>query len=463
MNLYLFNTKTRKKQLFTPHKTKEVGMYVCGPTVYDHPHIGNARAVVVYDILFRLLQLIYGRENITYIRNITDVDDKINQRAKEFNITIKELTEKTTADFHHDMAYLNCLSPSIEPRATDNISQMISIIERLIEKGHAYVVDGEVFFSVTSYPDYTQLSQRDLNEMLVGVRVELEKNKKHPADFVLWKPASPNDDVSSIFDSPWGRGRPGWHIECSAMSHRYLGEDFDIHGGGADLIFPHHTNEIAQSCCAFPGSSFANYWVHNGFLTVNGEKMSKSLGNFVTVRDLINQSVPGEVIRYLLLATHYRKPLDYNEKALYDAKEFVNYLYRTIANLGSKATAVGVSEDIPDDFLEPLLDDLNTHQSFVYLHDLARSINKEQDYEKKLEKAQLLIKCANFLGFLQQTPESWFKADTDEELISAKIIAREQAKQSKDWALADKIRSELKALGIILEDKPGGKTEWRKE
>ncbi|MCC2646998.1 MAG: cysteine--tRNA ligase [Rickettsiaceae bacterium] len=463
MKLYLFNTKTRQKELFTPIDPKNIGMYVCGPTVYDHPHIGNARPEVVYDVLFRVLKLIYKEESVNYVRNITDVDDKINKRAKELSISIKELTDKTTENFHHDMAYLNCLSPVVEPRATDNISQMIYIIEKLIDRGHAYVVDGEVFFSVTSYPDYTELSQRDLNEMLVGVRVEVEESKKHPADFVLWKPASPNDDISSIFDSPWGKGRPGWHIECSAMSHRYLGEEFDIHGGGADLIFPHHTNEIAQSCGAFPGSKFANYWVHNGFLTVNGEKMSKSLGNFITVRDLINKSVPGEVIRYLLLATHYRKPLDYNDKALYDAKEFINYLYRTIENAGIKSNAIIHNADLPKSFIEPLLDDLNTHQCFVYLHELAKAINKEANSEERLNKAHELIKCANFLGFLSQTPDSWFKADVDQDFILNKIKERETAKQTKNWNLADSIRAELLAKGIILEDKPSGLTHWRKE
>lgn len=462
MNLYIFNTLTRKKQLFIPYHRENIGMYVCGPTVYDHPHIGNGRAFVIYDILFRVLQYIYKAENIKYIRNITDVDDKINNRAKELGISIRELTEKTTEDFHQDLRYLNCLEPTIEPRATENIPQMISIIQKLLDHGHAYERNGEVFFSVTSFPKYTELSGRDLNEMLIGVRIDVDENKNHPADFVLWKPATSVDDPSSLFDSPWGKGRPGWHIECSAMSHRYLGENFDIHGGGADLIFPHHTNEIAQSCCAFPNSKFAKHWIHNGFLTVDGEKMSKSLNNFITVRDLINQSIPGEIIRYLLLSTHYRKPLDYNEKALYDAKESMNYLYRTLSNVEIKVDTSKASK-LPPEFLEPLLDDLNVHQSFIYMHELAKSINKEADSNTKAIKANELKICANFLGLLTQSPENWFKNNVDQELVLCKIKQREDAKKAKDWALADSIRNELKALGIILEDKPSGLTEWRKE
>ncbi len=463
MNLYVFNTKNRVKELFTPDDSNNIGMYVCGPTVYDLPHIGNARSIVVYDVLFRLLKLVYGDENINYVRNITDVDDKINIRAKELGISIFELTVQTTDEFHADMRYLNCLMPSIEPKATENIHQMIEIIEKLVELQHAYIVDGEVYFSVNSYTDYTKLSGRDLNDMIAGTRININNNKKYPADFILWKPATPDDDESAIFDSPWGKGRPGWHIECSAMSHRFLGENFDIHGGGADLIFPHHTNEIAQSICAFPGSSYANYWIHNGFLTVDGEKMSKSMENFITVRDLIDQSIPGEIIRYLLLATHYRKPLDYSNKAIYDAKESMNYLYRTIENAAIELTTIEADTNLPTEFLEPLLDDMNTHQAFVYMHNLAKDINKEINNSNKKKLAIKLIKCANFLGLMIESPTEWFKADTDSEWILEKIAERGVAKEAKNWMLADNIRIELKTKGIILADKPDGSTEWRKE
>ncbi|MBP7189741.1 MAG: cysteine--tRNA ligase [Rickettsiaceae bacterium] len=455
MKLYLYNSISKQKELFNPIDEKNVRMYVCGPTVYDSPHIGNARSAVVYDLLYRLLELKYSADHVTYVRNITDVDDKINARAKELGITIQKLTHETTIGFHDDMRYLYCESPDIEPRATENIDAMIMIIEKLIAHSHAYISHGHVYFSVLSYKDYCKLSGRKLDEMIAGARIDVSEIKHHPGDFVLWKPADSEDDPSSIFDSPWGPGRPGWHIECSAMSYRFLGEDFDIHGGGADLLFPHHTNEIAQSCCAFKDSKFAHIWVHNGFLTVSGEKMSKSLGNFVTVQDLRSKNVKGEIIRCLLLGTHYRKPLDFNEKAVYDATEFLNYLYRSCSNLT-------ISEIAPDDdFISFLMDDMNTSEAFSYLHEKAKEINKEPDYEKKSLLASSLKSCCNLMGLMNYSPEEWFtlgiNASEVEELLSIRTIA----KQNKDWAKADEVRNKLTSMGITLEDKPDGSTIWR--
>lgn len=451
----LHNTLTQRKQEFTPITKGRVSMYVCGPTVYDRPHIGNARSVVVYDTLYRLLNHIYGSENITYVRNITDVDDKINVRAIELGISIQELTSKVYGEFKEDMSYLNCLSPTHEPKATEHIKDIIAINEKLIANKHAYVSEGHVYFDVTSASDYGCLSGRNLDEMIAGSRIEVSENKKHPGDFVLWKPASPKDDKSSVFDSPWGPGRPGWHIECSAMSMHFLGTDFDIHGGGADLIFPHHTNEIAQSSCAFPGSKFARYWVHNGFLTVNGEKMSKSLGNFMTVYDLAQKSVKGEVIRYLLLSTHYRKPLDFNDKAIYDSKESLDYLYRALENVDQIEYKGDNSV-----FLSYLKDDLNTAGALGYMHDLAKQINKTSD---KSQLVSQLKACGNLIGLLLE--ESWFYSEdgVDVTYIESLISKRIDAKKSRQFELADSIRSELVSLGIEIEDKSDGTSIWRKK
>lgn len=455
MKLYLHNSLTRQKEQLTPIDHKNVRMYVCGPTVYDSPHIGNARSAVVYDLLYRLLETIYGSEHITYVRNITDVDDKINTRAKELGITIQQLTEETTIGFHEDMKYLYCKSPDIEPRATENIDAMIMIIEKLIAGSHAYISHGHVYFSVPSYKDYCELSGRKLDEMLAGARINIAEAKHHPGDFVLWKPADADDDQSSIFDSPWGPGRPGWHIECSAMSYRFLGENFDIHGGGADLLFPHHTNEIAQSCCAFKNSKFANMWVHNGFLTVGGEKMSKSLGNFVTVKDLRDKNVKGEIIRCLLLGTHYRKPLDFNEKAVYDATEFLNYLYRACSD-------IKIAKQDPDkQFIDLLLDDMNTAEAFSYLHEKAKEINKAQNTEEKSAMASSLIACCHLLGLMNHTTEEWFTFGASSTEIEELVLQRKTAKQNKDWTKADEIRNKLTSMGVTLEDKPDGSTIWR--
>lgn len=453
----LYNTLTNKLETFIPLNEGKVTMYVCGPTVYDRPHIGNARSVVVYDMLYRILMHIYGAENVTYARNITDVDDKINVRAKELGITIQELTSKVYEEFQSDMQYLGALSPNHEPKATEHIQDIIEIVEILIKNGNAYVSGDHVYFDVTSDPNYGELSGRNLDDMMAGARVEVAEDKKHPGDFVLWKPASPKDDPSSVFASPWGNGRPGWHIECSAMSRNYLGTDFDIHGGGADLIFPHHTNEIAQSTCAFKGSKYAKYWVHNGFLTVEGEKMSKSLGNFHTLGHFMDKDIKGEVMRYLLLSTHYRKPLDYNEKALYDSQETLEYLYRSLLGIETQDT------EIPSEFIDNLTDDMNTSEAFAYLRELAKSINKSDNSEEKKNLASKLKACGNLLGFLQTDPAEFLKSnnDIDETYVLEMISKRKEAKAQKNWALADQIRSELEAAGIELEDHPDGSTSWR--
>ncbi len=439
--LSLHNTLTNRKEAFKPLDPLHVRMYVCGPTVYDRPHLGNARSVVVYDVLYRLLAHHYGEDHVVFVRNITDVDDKINARAKERGITIAELTREVTAQFHVDMGALNVLPPTLEPRATDHIAEMIAIIEQLLANNHAYVADGHVLFDVASYKDYGQLSGRKLDDLISGARVAVEKYKKSPGDFVLWKPSDKDDDASSIFDSPWGKGRPGWHIECSAMSSKYLGATFDIHGGGADLMFPHHENEIAQSRCADASSEFAKCWVHNGFLTVNGEKMSKSVGNFITVHDLLERGVKGEVIRLALLMTKYNEPLDWSDKLVSDAQKTLDKFYRA-------TEGVSASTALPAEFVAALDDDLNLPKAMSLLH-AATPADARAMFE--------------FLGFLQ-TPH-WFKVEKagalDAATIEAQIAARQEAKKAKNFAEADRIRKELMEQGVILEDKPGGITEWR--
>ncbi len=451
-----YNTLSNKLEEFIPIDIQNIRIYVCGPTVYDRPHIGNARSVVVYDALYRILRKIYGDEHVTYVRNITDVDDKINARSIELGITIQELTSSTYKEFHSDMEYLGCLDPTHEPKATEHIEDMINIIQLLIKGNHAYIAAGHVYFDVTSSKDYGALSGRTLDEMIAGSRIEVSQDKKHPGDFVLWKPSSEKDDVSSIFDSPWGKGRPGWHIECSAMSSHFFGHEFDIHGGGADLIFPHHTNEIAQSCCAFPGSKFAKFWIHNGFLTVDGAKMSKSLGNFLTMEHFIDKKIHGEVVRYWLLSTNYRKPIDFNEKALYDAGESMNYLYRSLENIETQEV------DIPTEFMKFLEDDLNITAGFSYMHNLAKNINKSDNVDEKKSYANQLKACGNLLGILQKTSKEWFAiSDIDNDHINSLIEKRKIAKSNKDWALADKIRKELHDMGIDIEDHKDGSTSWR--
>ncbi|QQV74584.1 Cysteine--tRNA ligase [Rickettsia tillamookensis] len=457
IQFHLYNTLSRTKEVFNPQDQANVKMYVCGPTVYDNPHIGNSRSVVVYDLLYRMLIKIFGSRAVKYVRNITDVDDKIIDRAELLGITINELTDKVTQEFHTNMAYLGCLLPSIEPKATEHIDVMIEIIERLIAKDHAYIADNHVYFDVLSAPNYTELSNRNLEEMFEGVRIENSKTKKHPQDFVLWKPAKPNESANMNFESPWGFGRPGWHIECSAMSYKYLGENFDIHGGGADLIFPHHTNEIAQSRCAFPDSTYARYWVHNGFLTVNGEKMSKSLGNFITVRDLMDKQIQGEVVRLFLLSSHYRRPLDYNDKAIEDAKKTLDYWYRAIENINIQKI------DLPHNFMQSLLDDMNTPLAVKIINDYAKGVFISKTEEERQLNASAIITCANFIGLMNKTPHEWFNSGVDELYINELVNKRLEAKKQKNWLLADQIRNQLLEKKIILEDKPDGTTIWRKE
>jgi cysteinyl-tRNA synthetase len=455
--LKLYNTLSKNLEEFTPIDPSNVRMYVCGPTVYDRPHLGNARSVVVYDVLYRLLVKLYGMDNVTYARNITDVDDKINARALELGVSIQELTSKTHKEFTSDMEYLGCQRPNHEPKATEHIQQIIEIAEKLIGNGNAYVSNDHVYFDVTSFDEYGELSGRNLDDMLEGVRIDVSENKKHPGDFVLWKPASKKDDKSSVFESPWGPGRPGWHIECSAMSKNFLGEDFDIHGGGADLVFPHHTNEIAQSRCAHKGSKYARFWVHNGFLTVGGEKMSKSLGNFTNLGHFIDQNIKGEIVRFMLLSSHYRKPLDYNEKALYDATETMDYFYRALSNLDNGKV------ESSEEFISHLKDDLNISESVVYMRELAKNIHKSDSDADKQKYASMLKACGNLIGILEEDSSAWFKSGKkiDEAYILDMIEKRDQAKAAKDFARADQIRDELKSKGIGLEDKPDGSVGWR--
>lgn len=437
MTIQLSNTLTRRVEPFAPASPDHVKMYVCGPTVYARPHIGNARSVVVYDVLARLLRHDFAK--LTYVRNITDVDDKINAAAVERGISIQALTDEVTAQFHADMGALHCARPDVEPKATEHIAQMIAMIEKLIAGGFAYAAEGHVLFDVRQDPNYGQLSRRSVDDMVAGARVEVAPYKKYPGDFVLWKPASDKDDASSKFDSPWGVGRPGWHIECSAMSATHLGHDFDIHGGGSDLMFPHHENEIAQSTCAHAGSHYAKYWVHNGFLTVNGEKMSKSLGNFITVHDLLEQGVRGEVIRFALMSTRYNEPLDWSDKLLSDAGKVVDRLYRAVGEASAGA---------PDaELLDALRDNLNTPKAIARL--------------QMIEDPAVLKASAQLLGLLPHTAQEWFQGDEDSGWIEAEIEKRNAAKKAKDFATSDAIRDALKAKGILLEDGPQG-TVWRK-
>ncbi len=460
MAIKIFNTLTRKDENLKLIDESHLKMYVCGPTVYDRPHLGNARSAVVYDMFYRLFLKTYGR--VTYVRNITDVDDKINKAAKERGVSIQDLTNEYIDYYHQDMDALNVLRPTLEPRATDYIAEMVEMIATLIGSGHAYESDGHVLFDVESYDEYGELSRRSLDEMVAGARVEVASYKKNPLDFVLWKPAAEADDESSVFDSPWSRGRPGWHIECSAMSSKFLGVNYDIHGGGADLQFPHHENEIAQSKCANHGSFYAKYWIHNGFLTVNGEKMSKSLKNFISLCDLLDKGVRGSVIRYVFLSTHYRKPLDYNLKSLDDAKKSLEKFYGVFDSklleryLNNRVDVGQMNSGLLDNVVALLQDDLNLAKVIAYLHGIAKEVGVG-DEKLKLDFIELL----DFLGLLDG---DYFKVDSkkgiDADLIEAKIATRKQAKADRDFALADQIRDELLAMGVVIEDKAGGEVEW---
>ena len=450
MSLKLYNSLKRKLEELEPLEKDHVKMYVCGPTVYDRAHLGNARSVVVYDVLYRLLKHLYPK--VTYVRNITDVDDKIIKAAKERSITINQLTKEMTDNFHADMDALNVLRPTHEPKATENIKSMIAMIERLIKNGNAYAAEGHVLFSVASYKDYGKLSNRSRDEMVAGARVEVAPFKKDPADFVLWKPANAGDDASSVFDSPWGKGRPGWHIECSAMATNILGENFDIHGGGADLTFPHHENEVAQSCCANPKSIYAKTWVHNGFLTVNGEKMSKSLGNFTTVKDLLDKGVKGEVIRCALLSSHYRSPLDWTEKLLNDAKNNLDYLYEVLRKAKAAGINVKGKRDAEDkqNAVLALSNDLNFSAFFELLFLLGRTCNVE-GFDKPDGKkfVKQLLASADLVGLLNQDPDEWFAiANPEAETLAKQAV---EARKAKDYATSDKIRAEIEKIGYKIE------------
>ncbi|MCC5868516.1 MAG: cysteine--tRNA ligase [Gammaproteobacteria bacterium] len=455
MNIEFYNTLTRRKERFVPQDPSRVTMYVCGPTVYNFAHIGNARPAVVFDVLARLLRRSY---RLVYARNITDVDDKINAAARERGESIGEITRRFTQAYLEDMQALGVQAPDVAPLVTEHIPDIIDMITRLIGSGHAYEADGHVLFSVASYPDYGALSGRETSELLAGARVEVATYKRDPGDFVLWKP-SDTDTVG--WDSPWGRGRPGWHIECSSMIERHLGETIDIHGGGQDLIFPHHENEIAQGTCAHGGRTYCRYWLHNGFLNVDAEKMSKSLGNVLLLRDLLNEA-PGEVIRLALLSARYREPLDWNDALLADSRRKLDRLYGALRGLPVADHPV----DPPEAVLAALYDDLNTPRALAELFALVRELNTSDDQARRASLAGALRAGADLLGIAQQDPEAWFAgvqgdSGLTEQDIEARLQARAQARSARDFAEADRIRDELAALGITIEDGADG-TRWRR-
>tara|TARA_Y100001970_G_scaffold61182_1_gene78083 strand:- start:1081 stop:2433 length:1353 start_codon:yes stop_codon:yes gene_type:complete len=445
-NLHLTNSLTNKKEVFKPINLEKISLYACGPTVYDNPHVGNARALVVFDLLFRILIELYGKNKVSYVRNITDIDDKIIEASKNKKISISELTNEITKKFHKDCKNLFCLNPTQEPKATEHVSGMIKMTEKLISKKAAYETDGHVFFSVASFQDYGKLSNKNLEDLKAGARVEVSKIKKDPLDFVLWKPSNKNDPG---WDSPWGRGRPGWHLECSVMSEKYLGNNFDIHGGGLDLIFPHHENEIAQSCVHNETDKFANYWVHNGFVTMNKEKMSKSLGNITTIENATKE-YSGQVVRLSLLSAQYKQPLDWNNELLKEQSKIIDKWYSMYSQ--------DFSEKIPECFKD-LLDDMNTPLYISKLHDLfQQSQSGNNDKKKEFNKACRLI------GLFNETIEDRAKFKKNKikfskETILSKIKEREQAKKIGNYKLADKIRDELNKEGIDIKDEKGT-TTW---
>jgi cysteinyl-tRNA synthetase len=458
MALRVFNTLSKRKELFIPTDPRRVTAYVCGPTVYNYPHIGNARAAVVFDLLYRVLRERFPK--VVYARNITDVDDKINASAKAAGVPISVITEKYTAIYHEDMAALGVLAPVIEPKVTDHLPDIVCLIERLIERGHAYVVEGHVLFDINTYPDYGRLSGRDREEMIAGARVEVAPYKRDPADFVLWKPSTP--DLPG-WDSPWGRGRPGWHIECSTLIERHLGETIDIHGGGQDLIFPHHENEIAQGTCAHNGKLYCRYWLHNGFVTVTEEKMSKSLGNVLLVHDLL-QEAPGEAIRLVLLSSHYRQPLDWTDTALPQAKAGLDRLYGALRRL--EDVVIGTQDKaVSAEFNEALEDDMNTPKALAELFQIAKLANTATEIEELRRLKGQLLAAGDQLGLLQADPEDWFSRSAhaliDAAEIERLIAERNAARSAKNYALADQIRDELARQGVRIEDGPEG-TRWRR-
>ncbi len=445
MDIFLTNNLTNKKEQFVPKNSENIGMYVCGPTVYDDPHIGNARPLVIFDILFKVLKNNFPK--VTYVRNITDIDDKIIKASQEQKISTKELTEKVTFSFFEDCNFLNCEDPTHQPKATEHITLMIEMINDLIKKGYAYENKSHVYFEVKKFSDYGNLSNKKLEDLIAGSRVEISENKKNSEDFVLWKPS--NKDEPS-WDSPWGKGRPGWHLECSAMSKKFLGNEFDIHGGGIDLIFPHHENEIAQSRCANDTKVFANYWIHNAFITMSNEKMAKSQGNILKIKNFRNK-ISGQVIRFALMSTHYKQPLDWNNKLLVDCQSTLDKWYR-IYSLNLKSVKV------PEKILKPLYEDLNTPGYIANLHQLYERANKGEDKE-------LFVSACKFIGLFNENNEQWEKYKKDKALMSEneikiKIELRNKARENKDYKEADRIRDELSDKGVLIEDKDG-KTLWK--
>jgi len=457
MNIQIYNTLSRKKEEFVPGDPKRVTMYVCGPTVYSHPHIGNARPAVVFDTFYRLLQ--YEFPNVVYTRNITDVDDKINASALKENTSIDTISNRFAEIYHQDMGELGVLPPTIEPRVTEHIPQIIDMIQRLIKSGHAYEAEGHVLFDVPSYKEYGKLSGRNQKEMLAGARVEVAPFKKEPSDFVLWKPSTKDQPA---WDSPWGGGRPGWHIECSAMIEKHLGKTIDIHGGGQDLVFPHHENERAQTTCVNGGELFSRYWMHNGFVNVDQEKMSKSIGNVLLVKELLEHA-PGEAIRVTLLSTHYRSPLDWTDDALKQSSRNLDKLYGALQDLQDIEVEV-TTEDVPAAFLQALKDDLNTPAAFAELHKLAKQANSEKNPVSRKSIKKQLMAAGNMLGILQQDPNEWFRGmgDLDEDEIQKLLDSRTQAKIDKNFELADEIRDKLTVMKIQIQDHPDGTSSWRK-
>ncbi len=444
--MQLYNTISRTKEKFVPLDAHNVRLYVCGPTVYDYPHVGNARPLIVFDVLFRVLREIYGQDSVQYVRNITDIDDKIIETAKKNNISINELTNKVTKDFHSDCNYLNCLTPSVEPKATDHIKEMIELTKKLLELNFAYIMQDHVYFEVSKFDSYGKLSNKKIIDLVAGARVEISSLKKNPADFVLWKPSSVDEPG---WDSPWGRGRPGWHLECSAMAEKYLGTEFDIHAGGLDLIFPHHENEIAQSVCAHKTKVLANFWMHNGYVTVNKEKMSKSLGNFITINELKNK-YDGQVIRLAMLSTHYRQPFDWNEKNLKTAYMTLNKWYEFYSDQDNNLD-LGT--------LEVLADDLNTPMFISKMHSLYKdAVNGNKNAGQQLSDA------CKLLGLFDKNLASWNNIKTSKSITAEEIEnliqERKVARDNKNFSRSDEIRDLLIAKGIVIEDNQG-KTSWK--
>ena len=445
MDIYLTNNLTNKKEKFIPKNNKNIGMYVCGPTVYDDPHIGNARPLIIFDILFKLLKKKFG--SVTYVRNITDIDDKIIKSSQEQKISTKELTENVTKSFLDDCKFLNCENPTHQPKATEHISLMIEMINDLMKKGYAYENKNHVYFEVKKFSDYGKLSNKNLEELIAGSRVEVSENKKNSEDFVLWKPSNDNEPS---WDSPWGKGRPGWHLECSAMSKKFLGDEFDIHGGGIDLIFPHHENEIAQSRCANDTKVFANYWVHNAFITMSNEKMAKSQGNILKIKDF-RKKISGQVVRLALMSAHYKQPLDWSEKLINNCQNTLDKWYRIYSPEIKDV-------DIPDAILKPLYEDLNTPGYIANLHQLYEKASKGQDQD-------IFISACKFIGLFNEDSKQWDsfkknKASISEEEIKKMIDLRNKARENKNYKEADEIRNNLLDKGVLIEDKDG-KTLWK--